>query len=91
MIAHKETEELKKLINNETNRQLNNFSTIFLAICSSISNIGISMEVPKDLSFIFLILIIIGGSFFSTSSGIRFFKLLLLFKIDNLFFFRATE
>ena len=35
----------------------NNFSTIFLAICSSISNIGISMEVPKDLSFIFLILI----------------------------------
>ena len=60
----------------------NNFSTIFLAICSSISNIGISMEVPKDLSFIFLILIIIGGSFFSTSSGIRFFKLLLLFKFS---------
>ena len=60
----------------------NNFSTIFLAICSSISNIGISTEVPKDLSFIFLILIIIGGSFFSTSSGIRFFKLLLLFKFS---------
>ena len=64
----------------------NNFSTIFLAICSSISNIGISMEVPKDLSFIFLILIIIGGSFFSTSSGIRVIKILSLikFSLNNL-------
>ena len=59
-----------------------NFSSIFLAICSSISNIGFSLIVPKDLSFIFLILIIIGGSFFSTSSGIRFFKLFLLFKFS---------
>ena len=59
-----------------------NFSSIFLAICSSISNIGFSLNVPKDLSFIFLILIIIGGSFFSTSSGIRFFKLFLLFKFS---------
>ena len=60
----------------------NNFSSIFFAICSSISNIGISTNIPKDLSFIFLILIIIGGSFFSTSSGIRFFKLFLLFKFS---------
>jgi len=60
----------------------NNFSSIFLAICSSISNIGFSLNVSKDLSFIFLILIIIGGSFFSTSSGIRFFKLFLLFKFS---------
>ena len=59
-----------------------NFSSIFLAICSSISNIGFSLNVPKDLSFIYLILIIIGGSFFSTSSGIRFFKLFLLFKFS---------
>ena len=59
-----------------------NFSSIFLAICSSISNIGFSTQIPKDLSFIFLILIIIGGSFFSTSSGIRFFKLFLLFKFS---------
>ena len=59
-----------------------NFSSIFLAICSSISNIGFSLSVSKDLSFIFLILIIIGGSFFSTSSGIRFFKLFLLFKFS---------
>ena len=60
----------------------NNFSSLFLAICSSISNIGFSLNVPKDLSFIFIILIIIGGSFFSTSSGIRFFKLFLLFKFS---------
>ena len=59
-----------------------NFSSLLLAICSSISNIGFSLSVPKNLSFIFLILIIIGGSFFSTSSGIRFFKLLLLFKFS---------
>ena len=59
-----------------------NFSSLFLAICSSISNIGFSTQIPQDLSFIFLILIIIGGSFFSTSSGIRFFKLFLLFKFS---------
>ncbi len=59
-----------------------NFSSILLAICSSISNIGFSLNIPKDLSFIFLILIIIGGSFFSTSSGIRFFKLFLLFRFS---------
>ena len=60
----------------------NDFSSIFLGICSSISNIGFSNDIPKDLSFMFLILIIIGGSFFSTSSGIRFFKILLLFKFS---------
>ena len=60
----------------------NNFSLIFLSICSSISNIGISLEVPQNLTFIFIILIIIGGSFFSTSSGLRFSKLFLLFKFS---------
>ena len=64
-----------------------NFSVILLSLVSSISNIGISLEQsPKNLSFIFLILIIIGGSFFSTSSGIRLLKLYALFKfaINNL-------
>ena len=60
----------------------NNFSLLFLAICSSISNIGFSLEVPQNLMFIFIILIIIGGSFFSTSSGLRFSKLFLLFKFS---------
>ena len=58
-----------------------NFSVIFLSLASSVSNIGISLDhSPSNLSFIFLILVIIGGSFFSTSSGIRFLKIYALFK-----------
>ena len=58
-----------------------NFSVILLSLTSSISNIGISLDKsPNDLSFLFLILVIIGGSFFSTSSGIRFLKLFALFR-----------
>tara|TARA_B100000686_G_C16172740_1_gene657099 strand:+ start:83 stop:592 length:510 start_codon:yes stop_codon:yes gene_type:complete len=45
------------------------------------SNIGISItDSPSNLWFIFLIITIIGGSFFSTSSGIRFLKIYFLFK-----------
>ena len=59
----------------------NNFSIIFLSLISSISNIGFSLNnTPSNLSFVFLILVIIGGSFFSTSSGIRFLKIYSLFK-----------
>nr|WP_306452625.1 TrkH family potassium uptake protein [Candidatus Pelagibacter ubique] len=58
------------------------FPSLFLAICSSISNIGFSFDIPKNLNFIFLILIIIGGSFFSTSSGLRFYKIFLLLKFS---------
>tara|TARA_B100001758_G_scaffold246188_1_gene260685 strand:+ start:187 stop:882 length:696 start_codon:yes stop_codon:yes gene_type:complete len=59
------------------------FASIFLAICSSISNIGISLKGSyQNLSFIFLLITIVGGSFFSTSSGIRFVKLYLLFKFS---------
>ena len=59
------------------------FSIILLSLTSSISNIGISLdENPTNLSFVFLILVIIGGSFFSTSSGIRFLKLYTLFKFS---------
>ena len=58
-----------------------NFSVILLSLASSVSNIGISLDhSPPNLSFIFLILVIIGGSFFSTSSGIRFLKIYALFK-----------
>ncbi len=60
----------------------NNFSSLFLSVCSAISNIGLSLEVPQNLTFIFIILIIIGGSFFSTSSGLRFSKIFLLFKFS---------
>ena len=49
----------------------------------SVSNVGLSMEeTPNFLSFIFLILIIIGGSFYSTSSGLRFIKIYSLFKFS---------
>jgi trk system potassium uptake protein TrkH len=59
----------------------NNFSKLFLSLTSSISNVGFSLNnSPTNLSFIFLILVIIGGSFFSTSSGIRFLKIYSLFK-----------
>tara|TARA_B100000575_G_scaffold80841_1_gene63543 strand:- start:220 stop:915 length:696 start_codon:yes stop_codon:yes gene_type:complete len=57
------------------------FSSNLLAICTSISNIGFSLNSnQQNLSFTFLILVIIGGSFFSTSSGLRFIKIYSLFK-----------
>ncbi len=59
----------------------NNFVPLFFSITSSISNIGISIDKDQsELYFIFLILVIIGGSFFSTSSGIRFLKIFSLIK-----------
>jgi len=59
----------------------NNFSELFLSITSSVSNIGFSLNNNStNLSFIFLLLVIIGGSFFSTNSGIRFLKIYSLFK-----------
>ena len=59
----------------------NEFFENFLSISSSISNIGFSISSENNnLSFIFLIFVIIGGSFFSTSSGLRFIKIFSLFK-----------
>ena len=59
----------------------NNFTNLFFSLTSSVSNIGFSLNNDyENLSFIFLILVIIGGSFFSTSSGIRFLKIYSLFK-----------
>jgi len=61
----------------------NDFSELFLSLTSSISNIGFSLNNnPSNLTFIFLILVIIGGSFFSSSSGIRFLKIYSLFKFS---------
>ena len=58
-----------------------NFSTILFSLTSSMSNIGISFnDSPSNLWFILLIIVIIGGSFFSTSSGIRFLKIYFLFR-----------
>ena len=61
----------------------NNFSAIFFSIISSVSNIGFSLNnTPSNLHFIFLILVITGGSFFSTSSGVRFLKIYSLIKFS---------
>ena len=58
-----------------------NFTYSFLSLVSSISNMGISLEFDQTkLNFIYLILAIIGGSFFSTSSGLRFLKIYSLAK-----------
>ena len=57
------------------------FSMNLLAIISSMSNIGFSLKTDQsNMSLVFLILVIIGGSFFSTSSGLRFVKIYSLFK-----------
>ena len=59
----------------------NDFLLNLLSVSSSVSNIGFSLNINQsNLSFIFLILVIIGGSFFSTSSGLRFIKIYSLFK-----------
>ncbi len=59
----------------------NDFSINLLSLSTSISNIGFSINTNQsNLSLIFLILVIIGGSFFSTSSGLRFIKIYSLFK-----------
>ena len=61
----------------------NNFSELLLSLTSSISNIGFSLNNNSpNMTFVFLILVIIGGSFFSTSSGIRFLKIYSLFKFS---------
>ena len=58
------------------------FINVF-AIISSMTNIGFSLNPGQEnLNFIYLILVIIGGSFFSTSSGLRFIKIYSLFKFS---------
>ena len=68
----------------------NNFINFIFSIFSSISNIGISLNSDfTNLHFIFLILVIIGGSFFSTSSGLRFIKIysLIIFSFNQILSF----
>ena len=58
-----------------------NFTYSFLSLVSSISNMGISLQIDQtNLNFVYLILVIVGGSFFSTSSGLRFLKIYSLTK-----------
>ncbi len=59
----------------------NDFSKNLLSVSSSMSNIGFSLNQDQsNLDIVYLILVIVGGSFFSTSSGLRFIKIYSLFK-----------
>ena len=59
----------------------NDFIYNLLSLTSSISNIGLSLDFDQsNLNFVYIILVIIGGSFFSTSSGLRFIKVYSLLK-----------
>ena len=61
----------------------NDFINLFFLISSSVSNIGISLDHNyNNLHFIFLLLVVIGGSFFSTSSGLRFIRIYSLVKFS---------
>ena len=61
----------------------NNFPELFLSITSSVSNVGIFFDGKENnLFFIYLILVIVGGSFFSTSSGVRLFKIITLIRFS---------
>ena len=65
----------------------NDFLNLLVSVASSVSNIGISFsDSYNDLYFLFFILVIIGGSFFSTSSGLRLIKIISLikFSLNNL-------
>ena len=47
------------------------------------SNIGFSLKTNQsNLNLVYLVLVIIGGSFFSTSSGLRFIKIYSLFEFS---------
>ncbi len=60
----------------------NNFSITLFSLISSVSNIGFSFGTYNQNNFIFLLLVIIGGSLVSTSSGLRFLKIYLLTKFS---------
>jgi trk system potassium uptake protein TrkH len=59
------------------------FSSILFSILSSLSNIGLGLDTQfYNLSLLFLILAIIGGSSFSTSSGLKLIKLYAMCKFS---------
>ena len=56
---------------------------IFLNVVSSISTVGISMYSSKlDVSLLFIILTVIGGSAISTTSGLKYIRFYILIKIS---------
>ena len=57
------------------------YKSIFFSLVSSLSGIGFAPNnTYEELNIFFLFLLIIGGGFFSTSSGFKFIKFLILIK-----------
>jgi trk system potassium uptake protein TrkH len=68
------------------------FFNIFFSVVSSLSNSGLSIYQPPDNFYLFFIfLTIIGGSVISNSSGIKFFRLYILFKSTVIEIFRLVS
>ena len=58
-------------------------ASVFLAVTSSIATSGIAMYSSNfDVSLFFILLTIIGGSLISTSSGLKYIRFYILFKIS---------
>ena len=58
-------------------------ANVVLAVTSSLSTSGIAMYSSNlDLSLFFILLTVIGGSLISTSSGLKYIRLYILFKIS---------
>jgi trk system potassium uptake protein TrkH len=67
-------------------------SNVFFAITSSLSTSGISVySSSTDLSLFFILLTIIGGSLISTSSGFKYIRLYILFKISYQEIYRLVK
>ncbi len=58
-----------------------NLSAVFINVLSSIGNSGISIKaVPDNFALYFIILVLIGGSVLSTTSGIKLLRIYILIK-----------
>ena len=70
----------------------NGFLNVFFAVMSSISTSGIStFSSNADLSLLFILLTIIGGSLISTSSGFKYIRFYILLKISYQEIYRLVK
>tara|TARA_Y100000590_G_C15714429_1_gene1011383 strand:- start:435 stop:1856 length:1422 start_codon:yes stop_codon:yes gene_type:complete len=68
------------------------FLEVFLAVVTSISTSGISLYSSTfDISLFFILLTIIGGSLISTSSGLKYIRFYILFKISYQEIYRLVK
>ena len=68
------------------------FARVFLAITSSVSTSGIATYSSNfDVSLFFILLTIVGGSLISTSSGFKYIRFYILFKISYQEIYRLVK